>query len=586
MKILAKMEDMHVETISGDSKFVLNNGHEEEEDARGIPVPSMHLPLEQHRMPYSSSNGSERLVYGQQLFRDRLGVLHQNNYRAGSSVPLEQQYSSSSAPYDDNDEESVKTEITEETDIEEGEEDQIIPGLVISTTANSAPETKESSENTEPRTSSSGKDVCIRSALLADEFVLGTYVSPTSALAKTDEQTQKPSSPVGNKTEAVPQGTEQEQPGSTLESIRSPDNWSETARVQEEVSETANVATSQPAGDDESRREDISSIKSPLRVQSMRAQRLYLNPRQPTEVSPTNSTATYHPASSSASDSLPSPPKPTTVVEKPKIAKKERQSAEQLPKRVSRQRTKLQRYNPDVEAAKPQLLQHETKKEQVQHLRQIKSGKERKKSHESYTPYDPKYDLKVRTRVKARWSSGNRTYKAMITGINADGTYKLLYNDGGRWDRVPRRRILEYAGSASQELKRPRVQTAKKARNKPLKRRRARSKRAESDEEDSPPPKKKRGRRSTGHAKRMEHEFRGLTWSQQKRKWIARIYHKNSTVHLGTFTDPEEAARMYDWAARPLGKKLNFPTDADLRSQEKKLKKGELPREAMQQIQF
>ena len=156
MKILAKMEDMPLETISGESKFVLNRGQEEEDGTGGIPVSPMHLSLDHHRVGYSSSSGGGPIGYDQQLYRDRLGVLRQNHFQGddAAAVPLEQQYSSSAVPYNDDDEESVKTEITEETDVEEGEEDQIIPGLVINT--NTSADTKDS-VNDAPTSLESGK---------------------------------------------------------------------------------------------------------------------------------------------------------------------------------------------------------------------------------------------------------------------------------------------------------------------------------------------------------------------------------------------------------------------------------------------
>ena len=376
-----------------------------------------------------------------------------------------------------------------------------------------------------------------------------------------------------------------DEPVSKLENIRSPENWSDASREETSSLPTPENAKAQKGSEEHA--ENISTIKSPLRVQSSRSpRRVYLSPKQSQRVyaSHTPSSAAHKPSLSNTpvekKETVPPPPPPPPQ-EKVKTKKPKVNKPVEVPKRTSRQRTKLQRYNPDEEAAKPQLLQSYAKKEQVQQLRQTKSVKEKRKTQDTFIAYDIKRDLQLQTKVRARWSSGNRVYKAVITGINDDGTYRLLYNDGGRWDSVPRRRIIEFAeGSGSQAAKvakTVKASSSKKLRGRHAKKKRIHRKDVSLDAESLPAVNKaRRGRRSSGHAKRVHHEFRGLTWSQQKRKWIARIYYKNTTLHLGTFTRPEEAARMYDSAARPLGKKLNFPTEEDLRERHKRLKIGEL----------
>lgn len=44
--------------------------------------------------------------------------------------------------------------------------------------------------------------------------------------------------------------------------------------------------------------------------------------------------------------------------------------------------------------------------------------------------------------------------------------------------------------------------------------------------------------------------YRGVF--RKRAKWGARIGHNGRTIHLGTFADPEDAARAYDEAARQL----------------------------------
>jgi hypothetical protein len=56
--------------------------------------------------------------------------------------------------------------------------------------------------------------------------------------------------------------------------------------------------------------------------------------------------------------------------------------------------------------------------------------------------------------------------------------------------------------------------------------------------------------------------YKGVTWSRQHRKWIARIYVGTKAVHLGFFKDDIKAAKAYDKAAKELRgeyEALNFP---------------------------
>jgi hypothetical protein len=42
---------------------------------------------------------------------------------------------------------------------------------------------------------------------------------------------------------------------------------------------------------------------------------------------------------------------------------------------------------------------------------------------------------------------------------------------------------------------------------------------------------------------------KGVTWHKQLKKWHARIRHEGKRIHLGLFTDLEEAAKAYREAA-------------------------------------
>ena len=62
--------------------------------------------------------------------------------------------------------------------------------------------------------------------------------------------------------------------------------------------------------------------------------------------------------------------------------------------------------------------------------------------------------------------------------------------------------------------------------------------------------------------KRGSSKYRGVTWQRVTRKWKAKIYVGGKAKHLGLFESEEEAAWVYDEVARPLGKPVNFPNQA------------------------
>lgn len=56
--------------------------------------------------------------------------------------------------------------------------------------------------------------------------------------------------------------------------------------------------------------------------------------------------------------------------------------------------------------------------------------------------------------------------------------------------------------------------------------------------------------------------YTGVSWNKQKNKWVAFIRVDGHTRYLGYYSDPAEAARAYDSAAREFHGKLavlNFP---------------------------
>lgn len=55
-----------------------------------------------------------------------------------------------------------------------------------------------------------------------------------------------------------------------------------------------------------------------------------------------------------------------------------------------------------------------------------------------------------------------------------------------------------------------------------------------------------------GPSRRNRTGYKGVSWHQKYRRWFAQIKRNGKRVHLGSFTDPVEAARAYDAAARKL----------------------------------
>lgn len=56
--------------------------------------------------------------------------------------------------------------------------------------------------------------------------------------------------------------------------------------------------------------------------------------------------------------------------------------------------------------------------------------------------------------------------------------------------------------------------------------------------------------------------YRGVTWHKGDKRWHAQLWTQDKKYHLGSFTDPEDAARAYDEAARQhFGEfaQVNFP---------------------------
>lgn len=48
-------------------------------------------------------------------------------------------------------------------------------------------------------------------------------------------------------------------------------------------------------------------------------------------------------------------------------------------------------------------------------------------------------------------------------------------------------------------------------------------------------------------------KYKGVSWNKQKRKWVAQIQVNKKVIYLGSFDNPEDAAKTYDSNA-----KLNF----------------------------
>jgi len=58
--------------------------------------------------------------------------------------------------------------------------------------------------------------------------------------------------------------------------------------------------------------------------------------------------------------------------------------------------------------------------------------------------------------------------------------------------------------------------------------------------------------------------FKGVTWSKARRKWIAKLVKNQRNINLGLFSDPADAARAYDRAARETFGEFaytNFPAE-------------------------
>jgi hypothetical protein len=53
--------------------------------------------------------------------------------------------------------------------------------------------------------------------------------------------------------------------------------------------------------------------------------------------------------------------------------------------------------------------------------------------------------------------------------------------------------------------------------------------------------------------------YTGVSWRSKPNKWVANIKIDGKTIHLGNFTNEDDAARKYDEAAARLGRPLNFP---------------------------
>jgi hypothetical protein len=60
--------------------------------------------------------------------------------------------------------------------------------------------------------------------------------------------------------------------------------------------------------------------------------------------------------------------------------------------------------------------------------------------------------------------------------------------------------------------------------------------------------------------------YKGVSWSEQRRKWLVQITCNGERRHVGRFDDPTEAALAYDRAARDAFgafARLNYPTDGE-----------------------
>ena len=72
---------------------------------------------------------------------------------------------------------------------------------------------------------------------------------------------------------------------------------------------------------------------------------------------------------------------------------------------------------------------------------------------------------------------------------------------------------------------------------------------------------------TTAKAKKQQDEqpphrpskYVGVSWSKEKKKWMAKIVIDGKPKYLGYYHDEKEAARIYDEQAALLGKPVNFP---------------------------
>ncbi len=63
-------------------------------------------------------------------------------------------------------------------------------------------------------------------------------------------------------------------------------------------------------------------------------------------------------------------------------------------------------------------------------------------------------------------------------------------------------------------------------------------------------------------------KYKGVTWHNENKKWVARIGYEGKRIHLGCFSDEIEAAKTYDARARELFGEfayLNFPRETRCR---------------------
>ena len=54
---------------------------------------------------------------------------------------------------------------------------------------------------------------------------------------------------------------------------------------------------------------------------------------------------------------------------------------------------------------------------------------------------------------------------------------------------------------------------------------------------------------NSGLSPRNTSGYRGVSWSEVSRKWLAQIWVDRAAIHLGLFVDPKDGARAYNEAA-------------------------------------